>query len=68
MSRRSDLSPFEVLERYPAHDGTLQGVLESRAAVQAGEVFLCDERGTLTWHAFREWAWRASGPPPTTPA
>jgi crotonobetaine/carnitine-CoA ligase len=42
-------TPLEVLRLYPEHDGTLHGLLASRAALQPDRPFLLFQDATWTW-------------------
>lgn len=46
------LTPEEVLESYPQHDGTLYGLFQSRAIVKGEEPFLISSGGTTSWRDF----------------
>ena len=47
-------SPLAVINAYPPHDGTLSGLLASRAEVLGETVFLEFESRSWTWIAFRD--------------
>jgi crotonobetaine/carnitine-CoA ligase len=46
-------TPWDTLSRYAPHDGTLPGLLASRAAAGGDRVFLLHDGRTWTWDAFR---------------
>jgi crotonobetaine/carnitine-CoA ligase len=46
-------TPWETLSCYPAHDGTLAGLLASRGARDGDRPFLLFEDRTWSWHDFR---------------
>lgn len=54
------IRPIDVLNSFPPHDGTLWGLLDSRAAVRGDEAFLVYEDRTLSWREFRERVCRAA--------
>ncbi len=43
------MTPLEVLQLYPPHDGTLRSVLEARAAVAPERAFVVHRGGTITY-------------------
>ena len=47
-------SPFDVLNNYPQHDGTLHGVFQSRCAVKGDAPFLVQGQTTLGWTQFAQ--------------
>lgn len=50
--RRPGLSPLEVLNLFPAHDGTLGGLVASRAATRGQETFLLFRDRRWSWGTF----------------
>lgn len=48
------LSPLEVLEKYPPHGYTLEGLLRSRAADNPDRVLLIHESRSWSWREFLE--------------
>lgn len=51
-SSRPERSPFDVINAYPPHDGTLHGMFLSRCGARAGEIFLIQDERRLTWREF----------------
>ncbi|MCC6196287.1 MAG: AMP-binding protein [Burkholderiales bacterium] len=49
-----DKAPLAVLRSYPPHDGTLWGLVQSRAAVRGDATFLASDGVELSWNAFRD--------------
>jgi len=49
MTSVSPRTPREVLELYPAHDGTLPGMLQSRARVDPARPFLCFDKKVISY-------------------
>ena len=48
----SELSPLEVLRRYPPHGYTLDGLLRSRGSADASRVLMIYEGRTWSWQQF----------------
>ena len=46
------LSPLSVLQSYPPHDSTLDGLFESRHAIRAAMPMLMDDDRSLSWDEF----------------
>lgn len=55
------IRPIDVLNGFAPHDGTLWGLLDSRAAARGDEAFLVYEDRSLSWREFREQVRRAAG-------
>ena len=54
-------APLDTLQRYPAHDRSLAGLLASRADPDPGRPFLVFDDRTLSWGQFREEVDRVAG-------
>jgi len=46
------LAPIDVIRAYPPHDGTLRGLLASRASADPGRTFLLQEGGVVSYAEF----------------
>ena len=46
------LLPLDVLNSYPPHDATLDGVFKSRCSVQAQQALLMEGESTMSWEVF----------------
>ncbi len=54
------IQPIDMLNSFAPHDGTLWGLLDSRATVRGDETFLVYEDRSLSWREFREQVRRAA--------
>jgi carnitine-CoA ligase len=52
--------PIEVLSLYPSHDGTLQGIVESRASVDRSRPFVLFQERTWSYGEFQDAVSRAA--------
>jgi len=52
--------PIEVLNLFPSHDGTLSGLIDSRAAIRGDAPFLLYEDRVLSWRQFQDTVLRAA--------
>ncbi len=55
------MTPLETLRRYPPHDGSLAGLIASRAASNGDRPFLLFEGRTIAWREIEPLVQRAAG-------